>query len=84
MKNTSIIILILVLTATLFTGCRNTANTEPNTTVPSSSTKPTVVPMPEIPTPSGSDTTAPTAIAPEGSSGMGDRAMRPGRRGPRS
>lgn len=52
MKKASIITLILVLTATLFTGCRNMGGTT-NSTAPASSslTKPTVVPAPEITTP---------------------------------
>ena len=72
MKKISIILLIFVLTATLFVGCRNMGN---NTTAPSSSTmtKPTVVPAPEI-------TTSPTTSTTE----MPARnALRPSAKGPR-
>ena len=72
MKKISIIVLIFVLTATLFAGCRNMGN---NTTAPSSSTmtKPTVVPAPEI-------TTSPTTSTTE----MPARnALRPSAKGPR-
>ncbi len=61
MKKLSIMTLIFVLTATLFAGCRNGNSTNPTTVAPgtSSSTRPTVMPTPEIPLPSGTNTTAP-------------------------
>lgn len=66
MKKACIITLICVLTATLFAGCRNMGNTTTTTTKPgtSSSSRPTVVPMPEIPLPSGTNTTSPAVPAP--------------------
>ena len=75
MKKISIITLIFVLTATLFAGCRNGNSTNPTTVAPgtSSSTRPTVMPMPEIPMPSGTNTTAPGAgSTPGGTNGGTD------------
>ena len=75
MKKISIIVLIFVLTATLFAGCRKMGNNTTGTTVPSSSvmTKPTVVPAPEI-------TTSPTTSTTEM---PGRSALRPSAKGPR-
>lgn len=99
MKKLSIITLIFVLTATVFAGCRRNTDTNPTTVAPgtSSSTRPTVMPMPEIPMPSGTNTTAPggtngstpgTDSTPGGSNGtdgttMPGRMVRPSARGPR-
>lgn len=60
MKKLCSIALIFVLTATLLVGCGGN-NTEPTASIPdaSSSTQPTVMPKPELPTPSGTDSTAP-------------------------
>ena len=80
MKKASIAILILVLTATLFAGCRNMGNNPSNTTVPtSSSTRPTVGPQLPLPTDSGNETTPGNP----GSSGIEGRNLRPSARGPR-
>ncbi len=98
MKKASIMTLILVLTATLFTGCRNMGgnSTSSTTTAPaaSSSTKPTVVPMPTLPLPSNSttpggatnpgETNTPGGATEPGTSGVTGRgANRPSARGPR-
>ncbi len=97
MKKACIITLICVLTATLFAGCRNMGNTTTTTTKPgtSSSSRPTVVPMPEIPLPSGTNTTSPSRPSAPGSTGlpggssapggteMPNRTARPSARGPR-
>ena len=98
MKKACIVTLIFVLTATIFTGCRNMGSTTQSTEKPgtSSSSRPTVVPMPEIPLPSGTNTTSPSngtgtpgGISTPGASGapngteMPGRAARPSARGPR-
>lgn len=99
MKKAWMITLIFVLTATLFTGCRNMGNNTTNSTAApgtSSSTRPTVMPTPEIPLPSGTNTTGPNATTnpggttipggstgTEGTTGMPGRAARPSARGPR-
>ncbi len=93
MKKASILALVLVLTATLFTGCRNMGSTS-TTKAPaaSSSTRPTVAPKPTLPLPSGSTTnpggtttpggatTTPGGVTEPGTSGA---ARRPSARGPR-
>ena len=78
MKKTCIMSLILVLTATLFAGCRNMNDTTPTTTkpLPSSSTKSTTAPAPAIPAPSGGDAT------PNGTE-LPNRMVRPTARTPR-
>jgi hypothetical protein len=59
MKKFCTIALVFVLTASLFTGC-GCPNTDMTTTAPlTSSTRPTVMPKPELPLPSGTNTTAP-------------------------
>ena len=91
MKKASIMTLILVLTATLFAGCRNMGGNPGNTTTPMGSSLPTqtVAPMPELPmptasntTPGGTNATIGDATDP-GTSGITGRAMRPSARGPR-
>lgn len=87
MKKTSIAILILVLTATLFAGCRNMGNTPGNTTVPTASTiRPSVgpqLPLPSVnPTTPGANTMPGDSTEP-GTSGIEGRTMRPSARGPR-
>ena len=66
MKKACIITLIFVLMAVLFAGCRNMGDTTPTTIKPttSSSTRPTVVPTPEIPMPSGTSTVPSTPTNP--------------------
>lgn len=78
MKKACIMSLILVLTATLFAGCRNMNDTTPTTTkpLPSSSTRPSTAPAPAIPTPSGTDTTPNGTERP-------NRMVRPSARAPR-
>lgn len=93
MKKACIVTLIFVLTATIFTGCRNMGSTTQSTEKPgtSSSSRPTVVPMPEIPLPSGTNngTGTPGGTSTPGASGvpngteMPGRAARPSARGPR-
>ncbi len=93
MKKASIMALVLVLTATMFAGCRNMGGQTTNSTqtpATSSSTKPTVRPTPSLPLPSGSTTTPGGATDPSdatqpGTSGStaGDAARRPAGRGPR-
>lgn len=61
MKKAYMLMLVVALTASLFAGCRNMGGSSTSTNAPtSSSTKPTVVPMPEIPLPSGTNTTSPS------------------------
>ena len=75
MKKISIIVLVFVLTATVFAGCRKMDNNTTGSTAPgsSTSTKPTIVPAPEI-------TTSPTTSTTE----MPARnASRPSAKGPR-
>ena len=90
MKKACIVTLIFVLTATLFTGCRNMGNNTTHSTVApgtSSSSKPTVVPTPEIPLPSDTHTTNPSSnpgtttnpgstAGTEGSTGVTGRSAR--------
>lgn len=88
MKKACIITLIFVLTATLFAGCRNMGGTTQSTAKPgtSSSSRPTVVPMPEIPLPSGTNTTSPSTPGSTGTpnGGNGSTGMPGGAaRGPR-
>ena len=93
MKKICSIALIFVLTATLFAGCRGGGSTNPTTTVApnaSSSTRPTVMPKPEVPMPSGTNTTTPGNGAahggsadPEGTAGVPGRMARPSARGVR-
>lgn len=91
MKKACIVTLIFVLTATIFTGCRNMGSTTQSTVNPgtSSSTRPTVVPMPEIPLPSGTNTTSPSGTSTPGGTDtpngteMPGRAARHSARGPR-
>ena len=91
MKKASIMTLILVLTATLFAGCRNMGG---NTTTPTSPSlpKPTVAPTSSATQPSSSTTPggASTPSTPNstdatnpGGSGIEGRGMRPSARGPR-
>ena len=85
MKKASIITLILVLTATLFAGCRNMGNTT-NSTTPSnsssSSTTTTALPLPEITKPSTS-TTPSAETDPDTTTMPGRSAGRPSSKGPR-
>ena len=86
MNKILMITLIFLLTATIFTGCRKMGNTTPSTGVPtSSSTKSTVVPMPEIPLPSGTNTTAPQGSngVPEDAPPLPSRMRGPAAKGPR-
>ena len=93
MKKLCSIALIFVLTATVFTGCRGGSSTNPTTTAPgTSSTRPTVMPVPEIPLPTGTNTTAPGqddpslpggTADPEGTPGVPGRMKRPSARGNR-
>ena len=94
MKKTSIMALILVLTATLFAGCRNMGGNQGNTTTPvsSSTTKPTAAPTPQLPLPTGNTATTPGgatnpssngSMPGDGASGIEGRAVRPSARGPR-
>ena len=88
MKKLCSIALIFVLTATLLAGCRGAADTNPTNSAPdaSSSTQPTLMPKPEVPAPSGTDSTAPNGG--DGTDGgvidptMPNRMVRP-TRGPR-
>lgn len=92
MKKMCSIALIFVLTATLFAGCRGGNSTNPTTPSVTSSTQPTVMPKPEDPMPSGTNTTAPGGNGgqlpggtsdPEGTPGVPGRMMRPSAQGPR-
>ena len=97
MKKASIITMVLVLTATMFAGCRNMGGNPGNTTAPmGSSTRPTLSPNPQLPLPTGdlttnpggatnpSDNTAtPGATTDPGAPGIAGRALRPAARGPR-
>lgn len=99
MKKAYMLMLVFALTASLFAGCRNmgggTTSTS-STNAPSSSTKPPVVPMPEIPLPSGTNTTSPSgstlpvpsgstpgSSVPEGTGTVPGGAARRSARGPR-
>ena len=84
MKKASIITLILVLTATLFAGCRNMGNTTNSTTPSSSSTSTTAsaLPLPEITKPSTS-TTPSAETDPSTTTMPGRSAGRPSSKGPR-
>ena len=86
MKKLCSIALIFVMVAALFAGCGRDDSTNPTGVTPdTSSTRPTVMPSPEIPMPSGTNTTAPSNGGTEG--GINDTTL-PGRmvrpaRGPR-
>ena len=84
MKKTSIVILILVLTATLFAGCRNMGNNPGNTTVPTSSTaKPTMGPQLPLPTDNPTDSGNDATPGDPSNSGIEGKTLRPSARGPR-
>ena len=87
MKKASIMTLILVLTATLFAGCRNTGTNTTGSTAPvgSTSTTSTVMPMPDVTLPTEpSITTTPGGVTDPATGGMtGRAASRPSARGPR-
>ena len=79
MKKASIFMLILVLTAMLFAGCRNNGTNTTNSTVPTSSNTTTVLPLPEV-----TKSTAPTASTDPSTTTMpGRSAARPSAKGPR-
>ena len=96
MKKLCSIALIFVMVAALFAGCGRDDSTNPTGVTPdTSSTRPTVMPSPEIPMPSGTNTTSPSRPSapgstslPGGSSAPGgtempNRTARPSARGPR-
>lgn len=91
-KKACILTLIFVLTATLFCGCGNRGNntTGPMAPAASSSTKPTLLPKPNLPLPSGTTGTNPGGMTdpsnttnPGDTTGLPGRAARPSARGPR-
>ena len=78
MKKTAMLLLIFVLTAAAFTGCRR-MTTEPTGTTPTSTaTHSTVLPTPDIPmptTPNG--TSLPGDNIPDNGNGLGRNGRRP-------
>jgi hypothetical protein len=85
MRKFLIITLIFVLTATLFAGCRRMGDTNPSSDVPtSSSTTGTQATLPELPLPSGTNTTSPSGSdVPDSAPELPNRMVRPSAKGPR-
>ena len=84
MKKASLMALILVLTATLFAGCRNTGNTATGTN-PTTKPMTTTTTVAELPLPTKPGTTDPASgnATDPSSTGMPGKSIRPSAKAPR-